>query len=141
MKNNYISIYFLLLSQLWILTITTLDSKAQKFVIPVMPDTQNEVVDRQEMFLSRFRWIIEMKDSLNIPFVLHVGDVVNYDNLFHWKNAGAGFEMLDNAGIPYAIAVGNHDTEAVAVNDKKYCSRKHQQESKENSKVQYHFPS
>lgn len=91
-------------------------SQAQKFVIPVLPDTQGEVGGQMEMFMSQMNWIVSQKDSLNIPIVLHVGDLVNFDNIGHWENASKGFKLLDNAGIPYAVTLGNHDTEAVGVN-------------------------
>ena len=120
MQNRYFTLRLLFQVQFYLLVFATLASHAQKFTIPVLPDTQNEVADRQEMFLSRFSWIVEMKDSLNIPIVLHVGDIVNYDNQHHWENAGKGFEILDKAGIPYALAVGNHDTEAVGKNSRGY---------------------
>lgn len=88
-------------------------SNAQKFTLPVFPDTQTEVTGRHDMYYSRFDWLIKNKDSLNIPMVLHVGDVVNFDNYGHWEAASIGFDKLDAHHIPYAIALGNHDTEAV----------------------------
>jgi len=89
---------------------------AQKFVIPVFPDTQTEVHVKMDMFNSQMNWIVQHKDSLNVPFVLHVGDIVNYDNITHWQNASNGFAILDQANIPYAVCLGNHDTEAVGEN-------------------------
>ncbi len=65
------------------------------------------------MFHSRIQWIVDKKDSLNMPMLLHVGDVVNFDNYGHWEVASQGFDVLDRHHIPYAIALGNHDTEAV----------------------------
>ncbi|WP_084439423.1 metallophosphoesterase [Dyadobacter alkalitolerans] len=88
-------------------------SRAQKFTIPVFPDTQNEVGGKQDMFYSQVKWIVEKKDSLNIPIVLHVGDLVNFDNFDHYETASQGYELFDIQHIPYAIALGNHDTEAV----------------------------
>ncbi|MCD6049166.1 MAG: metallophosphoesterase, partial [Verrucomicrobia bacterium] len=69
------------------------------------------------MFTSQLNWIAANKTALNIPFVLHVGDLVNWDTADHiqYQVASNGFRTLDNAGIPYAIAVGNHDTAAVGV--------------------------
>ena len=99
----------------YLLTISLI-TNAQKFVIPVFPDTQGEVHLKMEMFYSQLNWIVQKKDSLNIPFVLHVGDVVNYNNITHWENASKGFKVLDHAGIAYAITLGNHDTEAVGEN-------------------------
>lgn len=86
---------------------------AQKFTIPVFPDTQGEVGGPGEMFTSQIKWIVSQKDKLNIPMVLHVGDIVNFDNFNHWDVASAGFDLFDQHRIPYALAVGNHDTEAV----------------------------
>ena len=89
---------------------------AQKFTIPVFPDSQTEVMSRMDMFNSQMNWIVQQKDLLNIPFVLHVGDIVNYDNITHWQDASNGFGILDQANIPYAVCLGNHDTEAVGEN-------------------------
>ncbi|WP_207420748.1 metallophosphoesterase [Desertivirga brevis] len=86
---------------------------AQKFTIPIFPDTQGEVGSRNDMFLSQINWIVKQKEKLNIPMALHVGDLVNFDNFNHFEVASKGLEILDQQRIPYAIAVGNHDTEAV----------------------------
>jgi hypothetical protein len=48
-----------------------------------------------------------------MPMVLHVGDIVDFDNLKHWQTASRAFETLDKVKLPYALAVGNHDTSAV----------------------------
>lgn len=90
--------------------------KAEKFTLAVFPDTQTEVMSRTDMFNSRMNWVVNKKTELNIPIVLHVGDIVNFDNITHWQNASAGFEILDRADIPYAVCLGNHDTEAVGEN-------------------------
>jgi hypothetical protein len=89
---------------------------AQKFTIPVMPDTQGEVGSKPEMLISQLKWIVDKKDSLNIPFVLHVGDIVNFDNHGHWQTASDCFKILDDAKMPYVLCLGNHDTEAVGEN-------------------------
>ncbi|GAA4442195.1 hypothetical protein GCM10023091_28520 [Ravibacter arvi] len=88
-------------------------SEAQKFTLPVFPDTQTEVTANHEMFYSRIQWLVDKKDSLHMPMLLHVGDVVNFDNYGQWEVASRGFDVLDQHHIPYAIALGNHDTEAV----------------------------
>ncbi|MPR31906.1 metallophosphoesterase [Salmonirosea aquatica] len=103
----------LLLAPLACCVAITSSGFAQKFTIPVFPDTQSEVGARPEMFYSRMDWVVKHKDSLNVPMVLHVGDLVNFDNYDHWEIASRGYDSLDVNHIPYAIAVGNHDTEAV----------------------------
>jgi len=87
-----------------------------KFLIPVFPDTQETMVHRQAMFFSQVRWIARAKDSLNIPLALHVGDLVNFDTVTHFQFASRVMGVLDSANVPYAIAIGNHDTEAVLWN-------------------------
>ena len=87
-----------------------------KFTIPVLPDTQEAVTRNHDMFYKQMKWLADKKDSLKAPIVLHVGDVVNFDTITHWEVASRGYEYLDNAKLPYAIALGNHDTRAVAWN-------------------------
>jgi hypothetical protein len=89
---------------------------AEKFLLPVLPDTQCEVNYAPAMFTSQMEWIAKNKKSLNIPMVLHVGDLVDFDNLKQYATASLGFKILDRARIPYAIALGNHDTSAVGEN-------------------------
>jgi len=88
---------------------------AQKFIIPVLPDTQYEMSDNPEMFISQINWIANNKTLLNIPIVLHVGDITNWQtpDQFMWKTASRGFKILDHARIPYALTLGNHDCAAV----------------------------
>lgn len=86
---------------------------AQYFTIPVFPDTQRAVNVQDSMFYSQIDWIVSNRDRLNIPFVLHVGDLVDYNNYIHWDIASKGFEIFDKHNLPYAIALGNHDTGAV----------------------------
>lgn len=88
---------------------------AEKFTLPVLPDTQCEVNSRPEMFTSQLDWIVSNQQALKIPFVIHVGDLVDWDTPDHrmWKTASEGMKKLDQAGIPYALTLGNHDTAAV----------------------------
>ena len=86
---------------------------AQKFVIAILPDTQCEVNYNPAMFTSQMKWIADKKDSLSIPIVLHVGDLVDFNNTDQYNRASEGFKILDNARVPYAITLGNHDTGAV----------------------------
>src|SRR5690606_26067280 len=83
--------------------------------LALCPDTQSEVTAKNDMFFSRFDWIIKKRDSLNIPMVLGVGDLVDFDNYNHWEVASKGFEVFDAYQMPYSIVLGNHDTEAVGV--------------------------
>jgi len=115
-KLNLYNLKRLLVVLLFCNFLSTFIASAQKFVIPVFPDSQTEVMARTDMFNSQMNWIVQNKRSLNIPIVLHVGDIVNFDNVTHWQNASNGFNILDQANIPYAVCLGNHDTEAVGEN-------------------------
>src|SRR5688572_29407875 len=93
---------------------------AEKFVMIVLPDTQGETAQTPPShYTSQMSWIVNNKTALNIKYVLHVGDLVNWDTPFSnpphymYVHGSNGFNQLFNAGIPYAIAVGNHDTAAV----------------------------
>lgn len=90
---------------------------AQKFVIPVLPDTQGEINYQPAMFTSQMEWLASHRDSLRIPIVLHVGDVVDFNNTVQYQRASDGFSILDKAKVPYAITLGNHDTNAVGENN------------------------
>lgn len=91
---------------------------AETFTLPVFPDTQAMLDGRfkkLDQFKAQLNWIVENNQKLKIPFVLHVGDIINFDtNDQHmWISASEGFALLDRAGIPYALANGNHDNAAV----------------------------
>lgn len=90
-----------------------------KFSIAVLPDTQAETEwpsDRR--FISRTQSIVAQKNSRDYRFALHTGDVVNWGWLVpsQYSVASQAMKQFENAGIPYSIAVGNHDTRAVGWN-------------------------
>jgi hypothetical protein len=91
----------------------SIKSSAQEFTIPVFPDTQVEVDTHMDMLYSQVDWVVNNQKKENIPFAVHMGDLVNYNNNIHWDRASLAFERLDNNFIPYALANGNHDNGAV----------------------------
>lgn len=95
-----------------------------RFSIAVIPDTQGEVQasspgnppnlnDRR--FLNRAQWLAAQRTTLNLKFVAHSGDVVNWGERdeHQYTVVSQGIKPLDDAGIPYSMAIGNHDTRAV----------------------------
>lgn len=86
------------------------------FTIAVLPDTQYEVFGG-DRFGNRTRWLVRNREALGLEYVLHTGDVVSWDTPSHdqYERASAALRVLDDAGVPTALAVGNHDTAAVAV--------------------------
>ena len=88
------------------------------FTLAQIPDTQNEVVaDGNPLMPSRYQWLVDNRDALNLRFMVHSGDVVNWGVVdpIQFTRASAATDILDASGIPYAYAIGNHDTAAVTV--------------------------
>jgi len=94
------------------------------FSIAILPDTQQEVqpsmdgVTRNvndDRFINRTQWLANNKSQLNLKYVLHSGDVVNWGERDEpqYQVASKGMNVLEAAGIPYVLSFGNHDTRAV----------------------------
>ncbi|TPW70723.1 metallophosphoesterase [Schumannella sp. 10F1B-5-1] len=90
-----------------------------RFSLAVLPDTQfysrysaAEFVPRygKDPFETQTQWIADHADELNIPFVAHLGDVVDQVNQpGEWAAADRAMSVLEDAGVPYSIQPGNHD--------------------------------
>ena len=93
----------------------------QNFTIIGIPDTQY-LVDVAEpypdIYDSQTQWIVANKNDLNIVYVAHLGDVVQHGNGQdqEWQYANHSMSFLEDPsttnladGIPYGVAVGNHD--------------------------------
>ena len=92
------------------------------FTVVALPDTQyyscgcNNGVP--ETFIAQTEWIVEQHEQLNAVYVAHLGDCVDHGDSYEdeWINADAAMSLLEDPattglaeGIPYGIAVGNHD--------------------------------
>lgn len=98
-----------------------------EFTFAAIPDTQQEVIGgtnqaqylvpdsggiyMNQYFNQRMKWLADNKARLNLKYVWQVGDLQNWDTPTHdqYVRASNGLKILDNAGIPYALANGNHD--------------------------------
>ncbi len=93
------------------------DSSETQFTFIAIPDTQqdNSGDARIPHFQGRMNWILANRQALNIKFMVQNGDLVDWDDETHshYVRADAGLDILDNAGFPYALCIGNHDTAAV----------------------------
>ncbi|MCA0295766.1 MAG: metallophosphoesterase [Actinobacteria bacterium] len=90
------------------------------FTIAVMPDTQDETLNpANTKFSNRTQWLVDNRDALNLKYVMHSGDVVNWGWLVpsQFTVARTAIAKLADAGIPYALTIGNHDTAAVGWNN------------------------
>lgn len=89
------------------------------FTFVQFPDTQVDVFpETRSRFTARVNWVLNNKKSEGIRFVGHTGDIVNYwetaTNNAQYKVAPQVMAPLIASDIPFAAAVGNHDTLAVA---------------------------
>jgi hypothetical protein len=86
------------------------------FTFAVYPDTQQEVLRKSDRrFIARSQWLVRQRKAQDLRFVTHTGDVVNWDTADHAQYVVArdGLAPLEQAGIPYSLSIGNHDTAAV----------------------------
>jgi hypothetical protein len=87
----------------------------QSFTVVVLPDTQYYSASlfggRPAMFTAQTSWIAANKVARNIAYVVHLGDIVEHGdrNQQEWENADIALRKLEDAGIPYGLAAGNHD--------------------------------
>ncbi|RYD36909.1 MAG: hypothetical protein EOP87_04600, partial [Verrucomicrobiaceae bacterium] len=95
------------------------------FSVIALPDTQwyseNEGGNLAAIFSAQTDWIVAQRNALKVAAVLHLGDITqNGDNpsttTEQWNNASTAMYRLENPlttmlphGIPYSMAVGNHD--------------------------------
>lgn len=66
------------------------------FSMIVLPDTQNYSTSYPATFSSQTQFVVDNKDTLNIAFVTHEGDIVNTANsTTEWNNADTAMDILD----------------------------------------------
>ncbi len=86
------------------------------FSIAVIPDpqyiTQYDSGNKTTILNNMYNWIINNRETNKTELVVGVGDIVNGGNhTGQWSVAEAGFKLMDDAGMPYTVVPGNHDTE------------------------------
>ena len=84
----------------------------------VVGDTQCLNDFYPEQFQTLYNWIAENKESKNIQYVFGLGDITNRSLVREWDEAITGFNTLSDAGIPYSVVRGNHDTQAASTDTK-----------------------
>lgn len=94
----------------------------QWFQIAVLPDTQYYTALRHggtlEMFEQQIDYILQNYKKERILYVAHLGDITDHGEDFpvEWERANKMLSRLEQKlpglpyGIPYGLAVGNHDT-------------------------------
>jgi predicted phosphodiesterase len=83
------------------------------FTVVLLPDTQYYSLRDPRIYFAQADSIVRWRDSANIKFVIHLGDVTHkYTNpefAHEWKVADSAQGILERARIPYTIIPGNHD--------------------------------
>ena len=98
-----------------LLSVAWCQQPAQSFTIIALPDTQNEAQFFPAILQAQMQWIVQNQATKNIVAVVGEGDIVNDgSDQQQWINADAAYRLLDNAGIPYFAAIGNHDYDGAA---------------------------
>lgn len=84
----------------------------EEFTIAVLPDTQKYTTSAAlaPIFTKQTQWIVDNRESGNIVFVCHEGDVADDPNsTTQYDFADGSLTVFDLAGMPYGLLPGNHD--------------------------------
>ncbi len=85
------------------------------FSLVLIPDTQYYLAyiehkkANNHLYPKQMQWIADHKDSENIRFVMHMGDVVNSNLKAEYVAAQEAQKKISDVGIPYSISTGNHE--------------------------------
>jgi hypothetical protein len=84
------------------------DAAKDEFCLIMVPDTQRYTAFFPDIMRAQFRWIRDVVGSLNVKYVVHVGDVTEDNSPQEWILADEMFSLLDGV-VPYTVVPGNHD--------------------------------
>lgn len=114
-RQSFSTMSLLIGAGLAVTAATAAPAGSSKFTIAIMPDTQQEVLGTSTRFRQRSEWLVANREALNLRFVTHSGDVVNWgaQDPPQFVVASDAMRPLETAAIPYSLAIGNHDTAAV----------------------------
>ena len=80
------------------------------FSIVAIPDPQYYASTYPSIYNAQMQWVADNQATNNIVYVASLGDNVDVaSNLTQWDNADAAYDILDAAGVPYGLTLGNHD--------------------------------
>lgn len=78
------------------------------FTLAVLPDTQYYAISYPGIFLAQVSWIAANVANLHIPYVFHLGDIVDQNTALEWERASRAMWLLEGV-VPYTVTTGNHD--------------------------------
>ncbi|MBN2579795.1 MAG: metallophosphoesterase [Pirellulales bacterium] len=79
------------------------------WTLAILPDTQYYSFQYPDVFKGQTQFLADNKAALNIQYVLHEGDITQSNSPGQWTVASDAFKTLEQADIPYSLALGNHD--------------------------------
>lgn len=80
------------------------------YTIAVFPDTQDYTSNDgiKHIFGEMTQWLVDNRQSHNIVFMSHVGDITQNNRPAEWDVAEPALRKLDGK-VPYGLLPGNHD--------------------------------
>lgn len=108
------------------------------FTIAVIPDVQQESGDSR--LHDRLQWLVANRTNLNLKMVLQCGDMMNFNDDAQYAHQSEAMKVLDQAGVPYATTLGNHDTAAVKVDGGSAAPGNVNQNLRNTAKYNAYFP-
>ena len=88
---------------------TPFDAPAGSWTLAVFPDSQSLTKLDPDVFVRQAEWVAAHRESHNIRFVAHLGDITDNNLPEQWRNAKKAMDVLKQAGVPYSLLPGNHD--------------------------------
>ena len=81
------------------------------YSLAIIPDTQMSNKNYPRTYEKLYDWLAENAEKENIQYVIGVGDITDADSDTEWERAVENHNKL-NGIVPYAVAIGNHDSSA-----------------------------
>ena len=90
---------------------TPFDAPAGSWTLAVLPDTQYYSEKYPEVFVRQTEWIVANRQTQQIRFVAHEGDLVNNPTqTVQWEHAQKAMKVLADGGMAFSVVLGNHDS-------------------------------
>ncbi|MPZ87492.1 MAG: hypothetical protein GEU81_05335 [Nitriliruptorales bacterium] len=87
------------------------DPDGYDFGFAWITDTQYYSESFPEVYDAMNTWIVEQAEERKIAYTLHTGDLVEtWNREIEWERASSSMKILDDAGMPYGVVAGNHDS-------------------------------
>lgn len=94
--------------------------ESSRLVFAVLPDTQYYSEGAPYIFDSQTTWLANNSHLLRDAFILHLGDIVQKPTVeSQWIAGSEAIAILEQDGIHYTVAPGNHDVVNEDYDDKR----------------------